>query len=147
MEKPLHAIVSGNEITDYIPQRNPIVMVDKFFGIEEMVSYSGLTVRPENIFVENGRLNEPGIIEHIAQSCALRIGYLCKQQNLPAPVGYIAAIKNMCFMTAPVTGDELITTVKILQEVLEVTLVAAEVYRGKDLVATCEMKIFSNGNS
>jgi predicted hotdog family 3-hydroxylacyl-ACP dehydratase len=144
METPMQVIASGSQITEYIPQRSPIVMVDKFFGVEDASSYTGLTVAPENIFVENGRLNESGIIEHIAQSCALRVGYICKQQNLPVPVGYIVAVKNMAFATAPMVGDELVTTVKILQEVLDVTLAAAKVRRGQDLVATCEMKIFLN---
>jgi predicted hotdog family 3-hydroxylacyl-ACP dehydratase len=144
METPAKAIASGSQITEYIPQRSPIVMVDKFFGVEEAYSYTGLTVAPENIFVENGQLNESGVIEHIAQSCALRVGYICKQQNLPVPIGYIAAVKNMVFTTAPVVGDELVTTVKILQEVLDVTLAAAEVRSGNELVATCEMKIFLN---
>lgn len=141
---PMQAIVSGSQITEYIPQRSPIVMVDKFFGVEDTSSYTGLTIAPENIFVENGRLCESGIIEHIAQSCALRVGYICKQQNLPVPIGYIAAVKNMVFAAIPVVGDELVTTVKILQEVLDITLAATEVLRGKDLVATCEMKIFLN---
>jgi predicted hotdog family 3-hydroxylacyl-ACP dehydratase len=144
METPAQIIASGNQITEYIPQRSPIVMVDKFFGVEDAASYTGLTIAPENIFVENGRLCESGIIEHIAQSCALRVGYICKQQNVPVPIGYIAAVKNMVFTTIPVVGDELVTTVKILQEVLDVTLAAAEVRRGQDLVATCEMKIFLN---
>ncbi|MDR0582612.1 MAG: hydroxymyristoyl-ACP dehydratase [Prevotellaceae bacterium] len=144
MKTPLQAIASGSQITEYIPQRSPIVMVDTLFGVEGEYSYSGLTVAPDNIFVENGRLNEPGIIEHIAQSCALRVGYICKQQCQPIPVGYIAAVKNMVFTSAPAVGDTVVTTVKILQEILDVTLVAAEVRNGETPVATCEMKIFLN---
>eukprot|EP00975_Prorocentrum_lima_P005690 1231614-Prorocentrum_lima.AAC.1 len=50
--------------------RPPIVMVDSFFGIEENHSYSGLTVTADNIFCETRKLQEAGIIEHIAQSAA-----------------------------------------------------------------------------
>lgn len=144
MKIPVQPIASGSQITEYIPQRSPIVMVDKLFGIDGVCAYTGLTVAPDNIFVENGRLNESGVIEHIAQSCALRVGYVCKQQNLPTPVGYIAAVKNMVFSAAPAVGDALVTTVKILQEVLDVTLAAAEVRCGETLIASCEMKIFLN---
>ncbi|MDR2359215.1 MAG: hydroxymyristoyl-ACP dehydratase [Prevotellaceae bacterium] len=144
MKIPLQAIASGCQITEYIPQRSPIVMVDTLFGIDGEYAYTGLTIAPDNIFVENGRLTEPGIIEHIAQSCALRVGYTCKQQCLPAPVGYIAAVKNMVFTAFPAVGEPLVTTVKILQEVLDITLAAAEVHCGDKLVATCEMKIFLN---
>jgi predicted hotdog family 3-hydroxylacyl-ACP dehydratase len=144
MKTPLHAIASGNRILEYIPQRSPIVMVDTLFGIDGVYSCTGLTITPDNIFVENGRLNEPGIIEHIAQSCALRAGYIYKQQQLPAPVGYIAAVKNMTFTASPAAGETLFTTVKILQEILDVTLAAAEVRSGGTLIAACEMKIFLN---
>ncbi|MDR3132577.1 MAG: hydroxymyristoyl-ACP dehydratase [Prevotellaceae bacterium] len=137
-------IAAAGQITEYIPQRSPIIMVDKLFSLDDNSSTTGLTILPENIFLENGRLHETGIIEHIAQSCALRVGYTCKQQNLPAPVGYIAAVKNMVFTATPAVGDELVTTVKILQEVLDITLAAAEVHSAKGLVAKGEMKIFLN---
>jgi 3-hydroxymyristoyl/3-hydroxydecanoyl-(acyl carrier protein) dehydratase len=137
-----HAIASGEELLKYIPQRWPIVMVDAFFGVEEPFSVSGLTVRPGNIFVEHGLLNEPGIIEHIAQSCALRVGYSCAQRRVPVPLGYIAAVKNMTFHTLPAVGDTLTTTVKILQDVFDITLVSAEVKRKEETIATCELKIF-----
>lgn len=135
-------LVSGQEITEYIPQRAPIVMVDTFFGVDGGCSVSGLTVLPDNIFVEDGALNESGITEHIAQSCALRVGYLCKCEGIPIPLGFIAAIKNMEFYIRPVVGDEIRTFVKIEQEVFDLTFVSAEVKRGDELVAKGEMKIF-----
>lgn len=61
-------IIQGEGILNLIPQRPPIVMVDSFFGIEENHSYSGLTVTADNIFCETRKLQEAGIIEHIAQS-------------------------------------------------------------------------------
>ena len=64
------AVIQGEGILNLIPQRPPIVMVDSFFGFEENRSYSGLTVTTDNLFCEAGRLQEPGIIEHIAQSAA-----------------------------------------------------------------------------
>ena len=81
------AIIQGEGILNLIPQRPPIVMVDSFFGFEENHSYSGLTVTADNIFCETGeqqegseqpeigKLQEAGIIEHIAQSAAARIGF------------------------------------------------------------------------
>jgi predicted hotdog family 3-hydroxylacyl-ACP dehydratase len=137
-----HAIASGEELLNYIPQRRPIVMVDAFYGVEEPYSVSGLTVHPDNIFVEHGQLNESGIIEHIAQSCALRVGYSCAQRRVPVPLGYIAAVKNMAFHIFPAVGDALTTTVKIVQDVFDITLVSAEVKRKEEVVATGEMKIF-----
>ena len=59
-----------DNILDLIPQRAPIVMVDEFLGIQENLSRTRLTVSKENIFVDNDRMSECGLIEHIAQSAA-----------------------------------------------------------------------------
>lgn len=136
------ALISGGEIKEYIPQREPIVMVDAFYGLEENRSFSGLTITEDNLFVEAGRLGESGIIEHIAQSCAVRVGYHCRQQAIPVPVGYIGALKNMKISALPQVGQQLFTTITILQEVFDITLVSVEVKVGEDIIATGEMKIF-----
>ena len=69
-------IISGEGILNLIPQRPPIVMVDSFCGIEDDCSYSGLTVTDDNIFCQEGKLQEAGIIEHIAQSAGTDRIYL-----------------------------------------------------------------------
>jgi len=136
-------IIYGEQIIDYIPQRHPIVMVDEFFGVVNADSFSALTVREDCLFTENGRLNESGILEHIAQSCAMRVGYICKQENRPIPIGYIGAVKKMKFLLLPAVGEKLFTSVKVLQEVFNITLVSAEVQSADErLIASCEMKIF-----
>ena len=84
-------IIQGEGILNLIPQRPPIVMVDSFFGIEKNHSYSGLTVTADNIFYETGKLQEAGIIEHIAQSAAARIGFLYTRQGEKVPLGFIGS--------------------------------------------------------
>ena len=69
-------ICRGDELFRLIPQRPPMVMIDRFYGIEENTSWSGLTVTPDNLFCRDGVLQETGIIEHIAQSAAARVGYI-----------------------------------------------------------------------
>ena len=136
------ALIAGEEIKEYIPQREPIIMVDAFYGIDDKKSFSGLTIKEDNILVEDGLLNEVGIIEHIAQSCAVRIGYYYRQQQLPVPTGYIGAIKNMHIRSLPQAGQQLFTTITILQEVFDITLVSVETTVNQTVVATGEMKIF-----
>lgn len=135
-------ITEGEGILDLIPQRPPIVMVDKFYGVEDDCSYTGLTISPDNIFIERNRFKEPGIIEHIAQSAAARVGYICKQDNIPVPLGFIGSVDKMTIHALPKVGDELYTEIKIIQEVAEITLIGATVKIGDKLVAECRMKIF-----
>ena len=37
-------LLSGDGLLDLIPQRAPIVMVDRFFGMDDYGSYTGLEV-------------------------------------------------------------------------------------------------------
>ena len=77
MGVPEKTLITGEEILEYIPQRPPVVMVDTFYGIDERgCARSGLTVTADNLFVADGVLDECGIVEHIAQSAALRAGYM-----------------------------------------------------------------------
>lgn len=135
-------IISGEEILKLIPQRPPIVMVDTFCGIEDNSSYSGLTITSDNIFCQDGRLQEAGIIEHIAQSAAARIGYIYLQQNETVPLGFIGSVDKLTIHRLPEVGQELFTEITVIQEVFDITLVAARVSTAEGITAECRMKIF-----
>ena len=129
-------------IIDLIPQRAPIVMVDEFLGIEESVSKSSLTVREDNIFVDDATLSECGLIEQIAQSAAARVGHIFNTLNRPIPIGYIGSVNDFAIAAHPKVGDTIYTTIEVIQEVFNITLIRA-VCRVNDVeIATCKMKIF-----
>ena len=62
------------DILDLIPQRPPMVMVDRLLHCDPVVTETEFTVREENILVENGRMSACGLVENIAQTCAARMG-------------------------------------------------------------------------
>ncbi len=136
------AIISGDDILNFIPQKPPIVMVDAFFGIQETTSKTGLTVAQENIFCANDILSEYGVIEHIAQSAAVRVGYLFKSKNEEVPLGYIGSINNFIAYRSAQVGETLSTTITIEHEVMGITLISAKVTVNNELIADCKMKIF-----
>ena len=136
------AIIHGEGILGLIPQRPPIVMVDSFFGIEENCSYSGLTITSDNIFCEAGKLQEPGIIEHIAQSAAVRIAFIYTRQGAQVPLGFIGSVDKLKIYKLPEVGMKLFTEITVVQEVFDITLVSAQVKAGEELIAECRMKIF-----
>lgn len=129
-------------IEELIPQRAPIVMVDRLTSIEEGVSYTELEVRADNLFVERGVLSECGLIEHIAQSAAARIGYLFRTRGEAVPIGYIGSVNQFALGRLPRVGERLTTSIRVLQEVYQVSLVEAEVRSGEEVVASSRMKIF-----
>ena len=129
-------------------------MVDSFFGIEENHSYSGLTVTADNIFCgtgeqqegseqpEIGKLQEAGIIEHIAQSAAARIGFLYTRQGEKVPLGFIGSVDKLKIYDLPKIGMKLFTEITVVQEVFDITLISAQVKVEEELIAECRMKIF-----
>ena len=135
-------IAQGNEVLKLIPQRPPIVMVDKLISAAGKKTVSGLKITLDNIFVADNCLQEPGIIENIAQSAALGVGYLCQAKNEKIPIGFIGAVSNLKIFSLPRVNTEIITEIQVEYEVLEATIISSKVFCDKQLLAQAEMKIF-----
>ena len=130
------------DIISLIPQRPPFVMIDRLTGYDETIATTAFVVKPENVFVENGRLTEPGLVENIAQTAAARAGYVAKQENKPVQLGYIGAVKNLVIHALPFVNDELTTEISITNQIFDVTLITGKISCKESLLASCEMKIF-----
>ena len=135
-------IISSDEIIEFIPQRAPIVMVDAFFGVDGNVSVSGLTVAVDNIFCEDGELSDCGVIEHIAQSAALRVGYIYKGEGKDVPLGFIGSVNKLQLHHLPCVGESLRTEIRVEHEVMNISLISAVTRVDEMVVAECKMKIY-----
>ncbi len=135
-------LASGIEILEFIPQRSPMVMIDKLLFSNNEKTVSGLSIDEDCIFCENGHLSESGLVENIAQTAAAGVGYLCKMENKKVPIGFIASIKNLNVFHLPHAKDELRTEVTIINEVMDVTIINGTVHCKEILMAECEMRIF-----
>ena len=125
-----------------LPQRPPFVMVDHLTDYSETQSSCDLTVRPDNVFFEDGTLAAPGLIEHIAQTCAARLGYYNKYVlKTGVRLGFIGEVKNLEIVRLPREGETIETTITVVQEIFDVTLVSAEVRVGTEVIATTGLKI------
>lgn len=133
---------TDKELYDLIPQRPPIVMVDRLCDPSETSAKTGLTVLPDNLFIKDGVLREAGIIEHIAQSAAAMAGYETKSKGLAPRLGYIGEIKKCRIHQLPTIGSQLHTQIHILGEAGSIRLLEAETRIGDTLIAECQMKIF-----
>lgn len=129
-------------IVSFIPQRPPFVMIDKILFSDETLTRTSFKIMESNIFVEGGTFKEPGLVENIAQTAAAREGYISLAANKAVKVGYIGAIKNLQINALPLTGDEIITEIKIDNQVFDVSMVSGKIMLGKKMIAQCDMKIF-----
>ena len=118
-------------------------MVDKFFSADGDIAETGLTVTASNFFIEeDGRMAEPGLIEHIAQSASAFAGHKAKVLNQPTPVGYIGEVKKFHCYSRPAVGAELRTTIEMGAEVNGVTILSGKTLVDGEVVADTQMKIF-----
>src|SRR4051812_15066149 len=65
-------LVTIENIISFIPQKPPFVMIDQLISSDETSTRTGFQVRADNIFVEDGFLTEPALVENIAQTAAAR---------------------------------------------------------------------------
>jgi predicted hotdog family 3-hydroxylacyl-ACP dehydratase len=128
---------------ELIPQRPPMVLVDRFEGIDaEGVSTTGYTVEPAGLFVAGGRMSECGIIEHMAQSAAARIGWCCRAEGRPVPVGFIGAVSRLELHDLPRTGVHLRTRLRIVQEIGPLSLAEVRTEADGRPLAEGNLKIY-----
>ena len=134
------------DILDLIPQRAPFIMIDALSYYDPVVAKTFFTVREDNIFCTcDGRMEEMGLIENIAQTCAARMGYqekTEKQHDSVIKIGYIGMIKTMEIYRNPLVGERLETTIAIIENFFNTTLVETKVETAGETIATCEMKIY-----
>ena len=117
-------------------------MVDTLLGSDEKSTQTGFLVREDNRLVMDGVFSEAGLMENIAQTAAAGAGYRAMLENKPVTVGYIGSVKNFEVFDLPKINDELVTEVKIEDQVFTIIVISATVKRNNILMAQCEMNIF-----
>jgi 3-hydroxyacyl-[acyl-carrier-protein] dehydratase len=130
------------DITRYIPQRQPMVMVHDLVEANETQVVTRFLVERESTFVVNDQLTEPGLVENMAQTAAAQVGYSCSLKNIPVPIGYIAAVKDLKIVRLPGMNALITTTVTIIDHILDVTRASGRVEEGGELCCSCELRIF-----
>lgn len=135
-------LADKQKVLKLIPQKAPMAMVDGLLASDNQKTISTLTIDPENIFVEEGLFKEPGLIENIAQTAALRSGYETDKSGTEPKVGFIGSVKRMKIYHLPKVGDQLHTTVTILMAMDNISVIKGEVMVLGQLMAEGEMNIF-----
>mgnify|MGYP002621659290 CR=1 FL=1 len=140
---PRNTMYEGEGIKTFIPQREPMLMVDALYQADDTSVDTGLTIAKTNIFCdEEGNFSESGVIEHIAQSAAVFAGYNDWKNGRPIVLGYIAEIKKFSLLSKAKIGDKLESSLKTVSQAMNITLMDAETKIGDNTVAKCKIKIF-----
>ncbi len=128
-------------LEELIPQRPPFVMIDKLFSFDNTFTVTQLEVRADNIFCKDGRLSAEGLMENIAQTCAARTGYINLISKKAVKIGVIGAVSNFEVVRTPKVGERIFTTIEVLEELFQITLVKAVVRCGDETIVQANMKV------
>jgi 3-hydroxymyristoyl/3-hydroxydecanoyl-(acyl carrier protein) dehydratase len=139
-----NVIADAKTILTFIPQREPMVMVQKLHKAEGGQTISSLDISESNIFCEEGFLQEPGLIENIAQTAAVGVGFEYRNENKDVPTGYIRAVQKLTIHKLPKIGNTIITEVNVEHKVFNTTLINGKITCDDQLIADCSMKIYLN---
>lgn len=129
------------EITTLIPQRPPFVMVDRILSCENDDAVTELRVREDNILLEDTHLSSAGVVENMAQSCAVRMGCGNVLKNEPIRLGYIGEVKNLKIYRLPKLDEVLNTEVHVMMEYFDMTLASVCTKVNDEIVAEARMKL------
>lgn len=135
-------IAEGPALAALLPQQAPFVMISQLVIADGQRTVSLFRVEPSSVLFSDGAFSEAGLIENIAQTAAAGVGYHYQLQQQAAPIGYIAAVRNLKIERLPAAGTELTTEVEVKNQVLDFTIVQGTVRAGNELLAECEMRIF-----
>lgn len=117
-------------------------MVDELVFSDEYITRTSFRISGDNVLVVNGEFTEAGLMENIAQTAAAGTGYIAQAGNKPVALGYIGSVKNFEVFELPKVNDELLTEVKIEEQVFDMTVISGTVKCNDVLMARCEMNIF-----
>ena len=130
------------DVFQLLPQRPPFIMIDHLTHFDRIFTSTCFTVRPDNVFVEEGMLNPCALVENIAQTCAARMGYVNQFINSDkVKLGFIGSVKHLVVARDVKVGETLHTTIEVVREVLQLTLVKATIKIDGEVVVEAEMKI------
>jgi predicted hotdog family 3-hydroxylacyl-ACP dehydratase len=131
-----------DNILSLLPHRPPFVMVDDLLFADSISARTSYRVSADNLFVENGKWNEAGLLENMAQTVAVGEGYMALRTNEPVRIGFIGGVKNFVVTELPSVGDELITEIFITDVVFKMVRAEGRVHNKGKLIASCELNIF-----
>lgn len=130
------------DLRELLPQRPPYLLVDRLLDYNTELIRCRLQVTVDHMMVDDGRLSPAGLIEHIAQTCATRIGFINKYiLHRPVTIGYVASLRDLRLERLPRVGETIETEVRVLEDCFGMTLITARVTSADEVLATGEMKI------
>lgn len=134
-------LVSKENLLNFIPHRPPFVMIDNLISVSRECFVSAFKIENDNILVQSDFLQEAGLIENIAQTCAASFGYLDSLEDGEPKIGFIGAISRLEVHELPPVLSEINTIVTPTHQLGNIFMVTGKNYLNGRILLECEMKI------
>jgi len=127
-------------VTDYLPHRPPMLLIDHIDEISPRHAVCRTTLRPDCVFVRDGLVHPSAMIEFVAQVCAIAATGTTARSGEPPRLGVIIGCREISFnVDSFAVGDELtIAVAKVLGEE-ELAVFNGTVSRGGVVCATIQI--------
>lgn len=135
-----HAI----NIREIVPQAYPFVFVDQLedFDITTLSCITTFTIKEDTLLLEENAISESGLLENMAQTCAVHIGFYNKYvYDRDIQVGFIGAVKNLRIFGKAQISETLTTQITIKTEFGTMKIADATITCNGKLIAEGELKI------
>ncbi len=129
---------------NYLPHQEPMIMVDTLISHENGITKGEFSILKDNVLLDKNVLSEAGLLENMAQTAAMGMGYEFAAENKKPPIGFIGAVKNFIVFGLPMINEKIVTTVILRHQILNASIVEARVESEGKKIASCELKIFLN---
>lgn len=152
LRQNLRPLIDRHEVTDYLPHREPMVMVDRLLGIIDGKTIGEFTIRPQNPFVTlSEEMLLGGVVEHMAQVSGL--GQACESVQAhgirdasdteEGKFGFIVNVRDLSFSRLPRTGETLRTEVFTTTYHGNHSTANFTCFVGKEQIASCNMGLMA----
>lgn len=140
------------EIQNYLPHRDPMLMVDIITAITADSVATRFLVKEDNIFVTDQLLCEVGLMENAAQTCSAIVGQSFffdenhqERQNVQV-LGFISTMKKVEILGLPQVDEVLVTEGKLISRLdgddFSICLIEVTTHAAHKLVLKAEVNLF-----
>ena len=147
--QPLENLI---EIQNYLPHRQPMLMVDHIVEFDENEVVTVFTIEKNNLFVENSFFSEIGLIENAAQTCSSIVAksyFIDEEHNEKEGVkvvGFISGIKKLQVHSLPKQGDTIQTKAALISrfdaDEYKICSMKCTTYFESELLFEAELNLF-----
>lgn len=128
-------------IGNILPQQPPFRFVDTLELYSPEETRVAFVPGEGNLLMEGDTLSAAGLLEHMAQASAARVGYHCRYVlHVPVSIGYIGQVRKYVIHRLPKAGERIETSVFLQQEIFRISLSEIVVKAGEELIATATLK-------